>query len=97
MTPKQLEVLRCIEEYIEAHDGVSPTLRDVGQKLRISYVTVFEHTTKLIAAGHLKKVRKYVDRSLTPVKFRCPYCGHVLAGNGRRVKESKSSHDYTEG
>ena len=63
LTPRQLQILRLIDDYRRSH-GCSPTLQELAQVLRISKVTVFEHVEALVQKRILKR-RSNKARSLT--------------------------------
>lgn len=80
MTPKQFEVLRCIEEYTTRH-GYSPTLQEIGDRLRVTKITVLNHLRRLEKARAIK--RSYYQRRgikvLTPTR-KLPVIGKIAAG-----------------
>ena len=80
MTPRQLEVMRCIEEYAARH-GYSPTLQEIGDRLRITKITVLSHLRRLEKARAIK--RNYYQRRgiqvLTPTR-KLPVIGKIAAG-----------------
>ena len=80
MTPKQLEVLRYLEEYSQKN-GYSPTLQEVGDHLKITKVTVLSHLRQLEKAHHIK--RSYYRRRgievLTSTR-KLPITGRIAAG-----------------
>jgi len=80
VTPKQLQVLRFIEEYSARH-GYSPTLQEVADRLRVTKVTVLSHLRQLEKGRHIK--RSYYRRRgievLTPSR-RLPVTGKIAAG-----------------
>ncbi len=80
MTPKQLEVLRYLEEYSQKN-GYSPTLQEVGDHLKITKVTVLSHLRQLEKARHIK--RSYYRRRgievLTSTR-KLPITGRIAAG-----------------
>ncbi len=80
MTPKQLEVLRYLEEYSQKN-GYSPTLQEVGDHLKITKVTVLSHLRRLEKAHHIK--RSYYRRRgievLTSTR-KLPITGRIAAG-----------------
>jgi repressor LexA len=80
VTPKQLEVLRYLEEYSQKN-GYSPTLQEVGDHLKITKVTVLSHLRQLEKARHIK--RSYYRRRgievLTSTR-KLPITGRIAAG-----------------
>lgn len=80
MTPKQLEVLRTVEEFTQ-RNGYSPTLQELADSLKITKVTVLSHLRQLEKARHIK--RSYYRRRgievLTSTR-RLPVTGRIAAG-----------------
>ena len=80
MTPKQLEVLKAVEEFTQ-RNGYAPTLQEVADRLKITKVTVLSHLRQLEKARHVK--RSYYRRRgievLTPTR-RLPVTGRIAAG-----------------
>ncbi len=80
MTPKQLEVLRYVEDSTQ-RKGYSPTLQEIADHLKITKVTVLSHLRQLEKAHHVK--RSYYRRRgieiLTSTK-RLPVTGRIAAG-----------------
>ncbi len=80
MTPKQLEVLRYVEDYSQ-RNGYSPTLQEVADHLKITKVTVLSHLRQLEKARHVK--RNYYRRRgieiLTSTR-KLPITGKIAAG-----------------
>ena len=54
MTPRQLEVLRFVEDYA-TRNGCPPTLQEIGDRLKITKVTVLNHLRNLEKSRHLKR------------------------------------------
>lgn len=54
MTPRQLEVLRFVEDYA-SRNGCPPTLQEIGDRLKITKVTVLNHLRNLEKSRHLKR------------------------------------------
>jgi repressor LexA len=80
VTPKQLEVLRFIEDY-SARRGCSPTLQEVADHLRVTKVTVLSHLRQLEKGRHIKRgyYRRRGIEVLTPTR-RLPVTGKIAAG-----------------
>ena len=80
MTPKQLEVLRYLEDFTQ-RSGYSPTLQEVADHLKITKVTVLSHLRQLEKARHIK--RSYYRRRgievLTSTR-KLPITGRIAAG-----------------
>ncbi len=80
MTPKQLEVLRFVEEYTD-RNGFSPTLQEIADRLRVTKVTVLSHLRQLEKARHVR--RGYYRRRGIQVITRTrklPVVGRIAAG-----------------
>jgi len=80
VTPKQLEVLRTVEEFTQ-RNGYSPTLQELADTLKITKVTVLSHLRQLEKARHIK--RSYYRRRgievLTSTR-KLPVTGRIAAG-----------------
>jgi repressor LexA len=80
VTPKQLQVLRFVEEYSD-RTGCAPTLQEIADRLRITKVTVLSHLRALEKARHIR--RSYYRRRgievLTRTR-RLPVSGKIAAG-----------------
>lgn len=85
-TPRQMDALRYVAAYIEAH-GYGPRLADIARHLDVVQVTAFEHVEGLVARGLLDRHRsRSRSRGLTVTPagvallcgpcVRCPSCGH---------------------
>lgn len=62
MTPRQLTVVRAIQDYCDEH-GYSPTLQEVADTLGLTKVTVHEHVGVLVKRGVLAR-QWHMARSL---------------------------------
>jgi len=80
VTPRQLEVLRCIEEYTD-RKGFSPTLQEIADRLRVSKVTVLGHLRQLEKGRHIRRgyYRRRGIQLLTRTR-RIPVVGRIAAG-----------------
>jgi len=80
MTPRQIEVLRFVEEY-QSRRGYSPTLQEIADHFRIHKVTALGHLRRL---EHQKRIRRahYRRRGIevTIPTRRLPVLGRVAAG-----------------
>jgi repressor LexA len=80
VTPKQLEVLRYVEDFSQ-RSGYSPTLQEIADHLKITKVTVLSHLRQLEKARHIK--RSYYRRRgievLTSTR-KLPVTGRIAAG-----------------
>ena len=63
LTPRQLEILRLIHTFRDRH-GYSPTMQELGDRLGLTKVTVFEHVGALERKGLLVRGAKHKARSL---------------------------------
>ena len=63
VTPRQLEILRLIRNFRNRH-GYSPTMQELGDRLGLTKVTVFEHVGALERKGLLRREAKHKARSL---------------------------------
>ncbi len=82
-TPRQRELCLFVRDY-RAATGMSPTFEEIGRKLGISKVTVWEHVHSLVKQRVLT-VDKHKTRSLmlAPATeldpLTCAKCGAVVA------------------
>ena len=63
VTPRQLEILRFIRDF-RRENGYSPTMQEIGDYLKLTKVTVFEHVGMLERKGLLLRGEKHKARSL---------------------------------
>ena len=63
VTPRQMEILQFIRDFRRAN-GYSPTMQEIGDHLRLTKVTVFEHVGALERKEVLRRGRKHTARSL---------------------------------
>jgi SOS-response transcriptional repressor LexA len=67
MTPRQKEVLDFIRRY-RGQYGISPTIEEIGEDLKLSKTSIHEHMTQLFKDGHLlKEGRSRQPRAFRPV------------------------------
>lgn len=80
MTPRQLEVLRCIEEFTD-RKGYAPTLQELADRLRVSKITVLSHLRRLEKDRHIRRgpYRRRGIELLTRTR-RLPVVGRIAAG-----------------
>jgi|GEM_PF-2506598 len=65
-TPRQLLMLKFIDEYIREHDGLPPTVREIQKGIGASSTSVVEyHLTILERKGHLLRPKGRSSRSLS--------------------------------
>lgn len=99
-TPRQSQILTYIRDYRREH-GYSPTLQEIGDKLDISKVTVFEHLTVLEERGLVVRDR-HKARSLELAEHLelpddrptlLPLAGRIAAGSPIEAIESPETLD----
>ena len=104
VTPRQLEILRLIRDWRRQH-GFSPTMQEIGDRLHLSKVTVFEHVEALAAKGLLHRGPRHKARSLQIVDdfafederpTRLPLAGRVAAGRPIEAIEDREVLDLEE-
>ncbi len=80
MTPRQLEVLRFLEEYSDRH-GYSPTLQEIADRLGVSKITALSHLRQLEKGRHVRRsyYRRRGIQILTRTK-KIPVIGRIAAG-----------------
>lgn len=80
MTPKQLEVLRYVEDY-SRRNGYAPTLQEAADHLRVSKVTILSHLRALEKARHIKRgyYRRRGIQVVTSTR-KLPVIGKIAAG-----------------
>lgn len=64
LTRRQKEVLSFIDDYLNEH-GISPTLKEIAETMKVSKITVYEHVNALVEKDYLRK-EPHVSRSLVP-------------------------------
>jgi len=99
VTPRQLEILGFIRDFREQH-GYSPTMQEIGDQLKLTKVTIFEHVEALQRKGVLLRGAKYSARSLQvspEFKFhdekpaRLPLVGRIAAGRPIEAVEDREA------
>ena len=104
VTPRQLEILRLIRDGRREH-GFSPTMQEIGDRLHLSKVTVFEHVEALIAKGLLHRSSQHKARSLRIADdftfaderpTRVPLVGRVAAGQPIEAIEDRQVLDLEQ-
>jgi len=104
VTPRQLQVLRYIRDY-RIRTGCSPTMQEIGDALKLTKVTVFEHVAALEKKGVLMRGPKHKARSLKlspDVKFedesplKLPLVGRIVAGSPIEAIEDRETIDLAE-
>ncbi|MBI5723571.1 MAG: transcriptional repressor LexA [Planctomycetes bacterium] len=103
-TPRQLEILRFIRDF-RNKTGCSPTMQEIGDQLRLTKVTVFEHVGALEKKGLLTRGPKHSARSLqVSADFvfqdertaRLPLAGRIAAGRPIEAIEDNEAIDLNE-
>jgi repressor LexA len=101
VTPRQLEILRLIRDWRRQH-GFSPTMQEIGDRLGLSKVTVFEHVEALAAKGVLLRGPRHKARSLRIADdftfaderpTRMPLVGRIAAGEPIEAIEDREVLD----
>jgi repressor LexA len=104
VTPRQLEILRLIRDWRRQH-GFSPTMQEIGDRLHLSKVTVFEHVEALAAKGLLSRGPRHRARSLRIADdfafederpTRMPLVGRVAAGQPIEAIEDREVLDLED-
>ncbi len=104
VTPRQLEILRFIRNFRLAN-GYSPTMQEIGDHLRLTKVTVFEHVGALEKKGLLLRGPKHKARSLQVSEgfpfpderaSRIPLVGRIAAGAPIEAIEDTQTLDLEE-
>ena len=93
MTPKQLEVLRTIEDYHAKH-GYAPTLQEIADRRGVTKVTILSHLRHLERDKHIKR-SYYRARSIEVLTPTCgiPLVGHISAGQPIEAIEDPTDVD----
>jgi len=101
VTPRQLEVLQFLRDYRRGN-GYSPTMQEIGDHLRLTKVTAFEHVGALEKKGLLTRGQKHTARSLrisSDFQFPderstlLPLVGQIAAGMPIEAVEDRESLD----
>jgi len=100
-----MAVLKFIRDYRRKH-GYSPTMQEIGDHLRVSRVTVFEHIVALERKGLLRRGPRHsarslqlVDETIFPRKKRSikfPLIGVIAAGRPVDAVEDNEMLDLEE-
>ena len=104
VTPRQFEILQLLRDYRRQH-GYSPTMQEIGDRLGLTKVTVFEHVGALERKGVLLRGAKHRARSLRvcpdfqfpdegPAKI--PLVGRIAAGAPIEAIEDREVLDLDE-
>lgn len=104
VTPRQLEILRFIRDF-RIQNGFSPTMQEIGDHLRLTKVTVFEHVGALERKGLLIRGAKHRARSLQVSEHftfpdesstKLPLVGQIAAGLPIEAIEDNETLDLAE-
>ena len=105
VTPRQMDILRFIRDYRARH-AYSPTMQEIGDYLKLSKVTVFEHVGALVGKRLLRRQAKHKARSLAlspDVEFadearatQIPLAGVIAAGQPIDAVEDDQRLDLEE-
>jgi repressor LexA len=104
VTPRQLQILQFIRDF-RRRRGYSPTMQEIGDHLKLTKVTVFEHVGALEKKGLLQRGAKHSARSLRitseasfpdegPTKI--PLAGRIAAGRPIEAVEESETLDLDE-
>ncbi len=96
MTPRQMEVLRFVEDYA-AKNGYSPTLQEIADHMKVSKITVLGHLKNLERAKRIRRAhyRRRAIEVLEPIR-RLPVLGRIVAGRPLEVYETPADLDLFE-
>ena len=101
VTPRQLQILQLIRD-VRKRSGYSPTMQELGDRLGLTKVTVFEHVGALARKGLLIRGGKHKARSLqvsSEFRFpddgpaRIPLVGRIAAGSPIEAIEDRETLD----
>lgn len=104
LTPKQMKILTLIRD-TRLSRGYSPTMKELGEALGVSKVTIFEHVEALIKKGCLvRDANKARSLELSPDlelpdeerKTRLPLVGSIAAGSPIEAVETREHLDLEE-
>jgi len=76
LTPKQLNVLRFIRKFRDAHE-YAPTLEEIAREFDVSKITALQHLRALEKRGAVRR-RRYQSRSVEIVELPRPHAGRRL-------------------
>ncbi len=83
---RDLEVYLCLDRVGRGRDGFPCSARAVAATIRCSVATVFRSFRRLVAAGHLRRIRRWDWRGGV---YREVAAGCVLVGAPRRAARTK--------
>lgn len=96
LTSRQRDVLDFIRQFAERH-GVPPTVREIGEKFRVTPRAAFDHLRALERKGMLQRRTSAgrTSRALSPIGVapggyrRVPILGRIAAGGLREAIEDR--------
>lgn len=93
MTPRQVEVLKFVEDY-QARQGCAPTLQEIANHFHIHKVTVLGHLRKLEKSKRIKRAH-YARRGIevTASARKLPVIGRIAAGRPIEAIEAPEDLD----
>lgn len=78
LTKRQSQILDFMVKYRQQH-GLSPTLEEIAQEMKLSRTSVFGHIGEMVKKGHVRrKSRKKASRNWEPVAERVVDLGAAL-------------------
>ncbi len=97
LTPRQLEIVRFIRDYVAEHD-YAPTYQEIADHLGVSRPTVFEHIEALQAKGALSREPTrsraiILSREVAEVAPKWPLLGRIAAGRPIEAVEDREVLD----
>jgi len=97
LTPRQLEIVRFIRDYVAEHD-YAPTYQEIADHLGVSRPTVFEHIEALQAKGALRRERTrsraiILSAEVAEVAPKWPLLGRIAAGRPIEAVEDREVLD----
>lgn len=96
MTPRQIEVLRFVEDY-RARRGCAPTLQEIADHLHIHKVTVLGHLRRLERSRQIRRPhyrRRGIEVTVPTRKL--PVIGRIVAGRPVEAFETPVELDLAE-
>ena len=96
MTPRQVEVLRFVEDY-QSRRGCAPTLQEIADHFRIHKVTVLGHLRRLERSRRIRRPH-YRCRGIevTVPTRRLPVIGRIVAGRPVEAFETPAELDLAQ-
>ncbi len=101
-TRKQHEILKFVVDYQARHEGLSPTLGEIAERMGVSKVTIFEHLRALQAKGAIasapRKSRsvKVLDKGFAQSPGSYPLLGRIAAGAPIEAVEAPETFSMAE-